>query len=1094
MKKDKVTIEEMEKQLADLKADLEKFRSIYNNTPIAFQSLNIDGFIIDINPTWLEILGYEREEVIGQWFGDFLHPDYVAVFKTNFPKFKKQGFIKDVQFRLKRKDESLIYVSFEGCIGLTPKGKFKQTYCTFKDITREKETEIELKISEERYRKLYETAGIAVAFFTLDGKIISLNEVAVSNLGLAKKEHRNKPISDLFPEKLVSLFKERIQQTIAQNSSLEFEERAGKPEDERWFLSEYSPVRDSASKVIGVQVTSIDISDQKLAQKNLEYEKQKTQQYLDVAETILLSLNPKGEITLINPKGCKVLGYEKEELIGKNWFDQFILSENIDEIKNVFQQIINGHIENVTFYTNHIINKKGETLTIGWHNSLLKDEKGNITGVFSSGDDITEKIEKEEALKESEEKYRLIVENQNDLIVKISDENKLTYVNPNYCRVFGVKEEEIIGSSFMPLIHEDDREAVIKSIQSIQQAPYTAYHEERAKTSKGWRWFGWSLKGEIIENGKVREIVAVGRDITERKTAELELIKAKEKAEKSEQELLIQKEELQLSNERLESLLRVSQLSTASVQKFLDFALEEAIKLTKSKIGYIYYYDESKKQFILNTWSKNVMRECTVMNPQTIYELEKTGCWGEAVRQRKPIVINNYDAPNPHKKGTPEGHVKLTKFLTVPVISEEQIVAVIGVANKPTNYNKYDIRQLTLLMDNVWKISERIDLMNSLKDAKEKAEESDHLKTEFLHNMSHEIRTPMNGIIGFSSLLDNPDLSPEKRSHFSKIIQNSSHQLLKIIDDIIEISTLETRQVNTNNEILNLNDLLMELFAIFDLKAKEQNIPLYLEKGLSDHHSLIISDKSKLNKILGNLLENALKYTNEGFIEFGYKLKNNLLELYVKDTGIGIKKKNLKSIFQRFTREDKEASGKLGGLGIGLSIAKENALLLGGDIKVDSEKGNGSTFFVILPYNSPLSDNEKGFNSDLMEKEDKPIVILLAEDEEVNFLYLEELLETEMSLNCKILHAKNGKEAVEMCRENKNIDLVLMDIKMPVMNGHDATEQIKLMRPDLPTIAQTAYTSEADREKALEAGCVDFISKPIDRNELFGMINKYLEH
>ncbi len=378
--------------------------------------------------------------------------------------------------------------------------------------------------------------------------------------------------------------------------------------------------------------------------------------------------------------------------------------------------------------------------------------------------------------------------------------------------------------------------------------------------------------------------------------------------------------------------------------------------------------------------------------------------------------------------------------------------------------------------------------------AKELAERSNHLKTVFLNNMSHEIRTPMNGIIGFTSFLENPDLSYEKRKHYSKIVKNSSNQLLRVIDDILEISQLETKQLSAVTNEFSLNDLLMDVFAIFNLKLKKHNIPLYLKKGLSDEDSLIVSDKSKLFKILTNLIENSIKFTREGFIEFGYVLKSDKIELYVKDTGIGISQNSLDLIFQRFVQEEEELSRQFGGLGIGLSIAKENAQLLGGDISVDSEKGKGSIFYVTIPYSQPI--NEKNANAKFKElikgEKNRAKKILVVEDEEVNYLYIEELLTMNKGAQIDILHAKNGEEAVNMCKSNHKIDLVFMDLKMPKMDGFEATKFIKEINPDLTIIALTAYSTEEDRNKSLEAGCTDFISKPVGRDKIIEMLDTYL--
>jgi signal transduction histidine kinase/ActR/RegA family two-component response regulator len=387
--------------------------------------------------------------------------------------------------------------------------------------------------------------------------------------------------------------------------------------------------------------------------------------------------------------------------------------------------------------------------------------------------------------------------------------------------------------------------------------------------------------------------------------------------------------------------------------------------------------------------------------------------------------------------------------------------------------------------------AQKISKITERMKTEQKAEESDKLKTEFINNMSHEIRTPMNGILGFSKLLQKKGKSEEERNNYINIIQNCGNQLMRIIDDILEISKLGTKQITITEKQICLNDFLLNLFSIFDIKAKENKTPLYLKRGLSNDKSIILTDEVKLNKILSNLIENALKFTNSGFIEYGYHQENSILKFYVKDTGIGIKPGKQGTIFERFSQEEKELSKNVGGLGLGLSIAKENAELLGGKITLNSEKGKGATFFVTIPYKPVNTEIDNSENYLTIEKQDK-CTILIVEDEEVNYLYLEMLLEDEIEINCRILHAKHGKEAVEMCKENPEIDFILMDLKMPIMNGFEATKLIKEFKPDLPIVAQTAYTTREDKKKAFSAGCDDFISKPINEETLNEIMNKYL--
>ncbi len=297
--------------------------------------------------------------------------------------------------------------------------------------------------------------------------------------------------------------------------------------------------------------------------------------------------------------------------------------------------------------------------------------------------------------------------------------------------------------------------------------------------------------------------------------------------------------------------------------------------------------------------------------------------------------------------------------------------------------------------------------------AKEKAEESNRLKTMFIQNMSHEIRTPMNGIIGFSNLLSD-DASKSQLNQYIKIIQNSSNQLLRIINDILEISKLGTHHVKMIEEDVNLNDLLLELFSIFDNKAKEKDISLYLKKGLSDQDSILMTDSSKLHKIMSNLLENALKFTNKGYIEFGYTIIKSNVILFVKDTGIGVKKDKQEIIFERFSQEDKDTSFKSGGLGLGLAIAKENVEILGGKISLKSKKNVGSTFSVSIPF-KPMNNNLLIEKSDISDIQNKTQV-LIAEDEEINSLFLETLIENQLGEDYIIQHAKNEKKQLKYAK------------------------------------------------------------------------------
>ncbi len=383
-------------------------------------------------------------------------------------------------------------------------------------------------------------------------------------------------------------------------------------------------------------------------------------------------------------------------------------------------------------------------------------------------------------------------------------------------------------------------------------------------------------------------------------------------------------------------------------------------------------------------------------------------------------------------------------------------------------------------------ITERKRAEEELKKAKEKAEESDKLKTAFLQNMSHEIRTPMNAVTGFAYLLDNPNLTDEKRKKFTQVIIHSSNQLLSIVNDILTISSIDTHQEKLNCQQVCVNRLINDLSIIFKQRIGDRNISLIAETPLSDQHSEIMTDNTKLMQVLTNLLTNAIKFTRQGSVRFGYVRKENMLEFFVKDSGIGIKPEAHDSIFQRFRQANAEINKVYGGTGLGLSISKAFVELMGGKIWLESELGKGSAFFFTIPYIPAEKEMKSDYRKPLPER---PGTILIAEDEELNFLYLEELLQ---EIDVKIVHTKDGKETVDACRSDQSIGLVLMDIKMPVMDGIEATREIRKIRPDLPVIAQSAYIIDSEIEAYRQAGINDYIKKPIVKKELYGKLLKYI--
>lgn len=373
--------------------------------------------------------------------------------------------------------------------------------------------------------------------------------------------------------------------------------------------------------------------------------------------------------------------------------------------------------------------------------------------------------------------------------------------------------------------------------------------------------------------------------------------------------------------------------------------------------------------------------------------------------------------------------------------------------------------------------------------AKNKAEEGDKLKTAFLHNISHEIRTPMNAIVGFSALMGEPDLDAKSRGEYIEVIVQSSNHLLEIITDIVDISNIEANLVKVVEKEININSTLKSLYNQFIPKANEKKIKLIFETALSDSEALILTDSTKLNQILINLISNALKFTTDGSIKISYKVKNTFMEFCIKDTGIGIAEEYHSKIFERFYQVLHSFSKLYEGTGLGLAISKANVELMGGKIWLSSEPGSGSSFYFTIPYEKRFSVPQKDISKS--PKEYKAFTekkkILIAEDIESNFKLICYFLS---GSNTEIIRAVNGKEAVEKCLLDKDIDLILMDIKMPVMDGYTAIKLIRETNSLIPIIAQTAYFD--DKDSALLAGSSGFISKPFDKKGLLKIVHEFI--
>jgi signal transduction histidine kinase len=387
-------------------------------------------------------------------------------------------------------------------------------------------------------------------------------------------------------------------------------------------------------------------------------------------------------------------------------------------------------------------------------------------------------------------------------------------------------------------------------------------------------------------------------------------------------------------------------------------------------------------------------------------------------------------------------------------------------------------------------ITDRKNVSDALRLAKEKAEASDRLKTEFLNNISHEVRTPLNGILGFAEIISLQDLSEEEKKDSLAMLLESSNRLLNTITNYMDISLITSGSLSVSKKNFSPAVILKKIFNNFEPLCVNKRLELVMVIPDKSDNCIINSDPEICHKILSHFLDNAVKFTEKGSIHFGFNMNDDELEFFVKDTGIGIKPDSFSTIFDRFVKETHGSYRISEGSGLGLSIAQGMSDAIGGKVRLDSEPGSGSSFFLTIAIKKEAEISYRGTPVKAPGDVIARSKVLVAEDDETNFYYLNALITRETG--AIVLHASTGREAIELFKTNRDIKLILMDMKMPDIDGFEATRQIKMINPNVRIIAITAYAMSGDEERTIAAGCDGYLSKPINKKSLLDKIAEFI--
>ncbi len=1143
---------EDERQQAAFKSHFE-YVVKYANDIILLEDENLN--IIEVNQRAQQTYQYRLDELLNMKITDLVAPEIRHQVETRLKNItERDGAI--IESKHQCKDGSLFDVEISARIIEVNGRKF--LHQVIRDITERKQSEIALAESEERFRTTLYSTGDAIITTDTNGHIRYMNPVAEGLTGWKEDEASGKPIREVF-----SIFNEDTREEVGNPVDKVLEKGMivmlsnhtllrSKNGIEIPIGDSGAPIRNAKGEIAGVVLVFRNQTHEREAQRKIRESEEKYRKAFQTSPDAVSINRMDGLYVEINEGFTNLTGFTREEVIGKFSTEIDIWAIPEDRQKLIAELKEKGFIENLE--SKFRCNDGSLKTSLMSANMITLNNEPHILSITR---DISERNKADLSLRENKEKWQNLFNNSPDAIaiyqaVDNGDDFVFTDFNLTAQKTDNLSHDEVIGKRISELFPAADEVGLLDGFRNVWQTGKTEclnstfYKDNRIE---GWR-------ENIIYKLNNGEIVAIYTDTTERELARKALSKSEEKFRKlfndhAAVKLIIDPETGNIveANKaasvfygwtKLElTAMNLNQLNVLA-SKDIKNEIERALTNNQNFFEFEHRLKDGSIKDVavfsstIEIDGKNYLHSIVQDITNSRQAEKQLKLLGRAIDQNPvSIVITNIngDIQYVNPKFT-----EVTGYTYDEVIGENPRILQSG-EHKPEFYkdlwntiltgadwhgefhNKkkngehfWESAVISPVFDDSGTISSFVAVKEDITEkkkniqelivAKEHAEESDRLKTAFLTNISHEIRTPMNGILGFSELLKMPGLSGDQQQEYIGIIKKSSERMLNIINDIVDISKIESGLMKVAIKEFNINEQTEYIYSFFNPRTERKAIRLICKNGLPDKDALITTDKEKVNAALINLVKNAIKFTESGSIEFGYTQKQgnqlpgqletrNEFEFFVKDTGIGIPKDRQLAIFDRFVQADIADTKAYQGAGLGLSISKAYIEMLGGKIRVESEEGKGSVFYFSIPnYAKPEEKTVNPMNvSNEAITKIKKLKILIVEDDAVSEMLLSIALKAHN--NNEVLKARSGDEAITLCRNNPDIDLVMMDIKMPVMDGHETTREIRKFNTEVIIIAQTAFGLARDRQKALAAGCNDYISKPIQKDVLQGLIEKY---
>lgn len=1041
-----------EEQLVEMR---NRYQSLFDNSLTSTGLVALDGTIVDCNTAYASMLGYTPEEMKSMNAESFYETEEEAI-KVGQLLASGQPLI-DYETRLKHKNggwvDVLLNISLIDIQG--------QWYCqpTCLNIT-------QLKKANAQLRKLsmaVEQSPASVVITDLNGDIEYVNPKFSQVTGYSVEEvlGRNPRIlqsGNVFPETYRQMW-----ETLTSGKLWKGEFHNKRKSGELfWEAVSIAPIVDNQGKTTHYLAVKEDITESKLSEMQIRESENRYRNLIENLDIGVVVHAPDTRILLFNKKAMQILGLTVDQMLGRtaldpSWgfIDQFSEKLPIEAYpavqiatsrKSLYNQIVG------------LARKSGEGMTWATVNGIpVFTEAGDLSEIIISFADITSLKKAEAELRSNEERFRLLVKNSSDILVMITRDGIQKYISPAASQITGFSPDELIGKSIAEVIHPEDLPEVMKVWHQAIDFPDRLFTVQYRHIHKTRRWVYLEAVGQsFLNEPSVNAGVISVRDVSARIRSE--------------------------TATQVQYNIARSILNIASAAELLEIIRSELGKMVDTSNFMVALYNpenDTLRQLIycddndnFNEWEADQSLSGQVVKLGKTLFLKKSGI--EALARQRGLNL----------LGT-----RAECWLGVPITIDRVVAGamVIQSYNDPDAYTMNDVALLEMVAHETGVFLEKQRIMSDLIRAKEKAEESDKLKTAFIQNISHEVRTPLNGIIGFGEFLSEPGTTEEERTTYLNHVRKSSKRLMQTMTDYMDMARIVAGILKVNRKEFSLKKILDQILAETGQEAREKGLALEVSIPEELSNLKLVTDPELFQKSILKLTNNAVKFTEKGSVTISASVDDHTLELAVADTGKGIEPGKVEAMFGMFTQEEMEMTRGYEGSGLGLTIAKGIADLLDGRIRVETEKDKGSIFIFSLPLNGATIKQDTANRQARTVSPMKPL-ILLAEDDEANYQYMEVVIR---KTGCDFLHALNGATAVELCRNHPEITFVLMDIKMPVMNGMEATRLIREFRPSLPVIALTAYAQTGDEQRMLDAGCDEYFPKPILPEILKKLIAKY---